>query len=206
MMIESEIVISPISADDIRAIFKSHRIIRGNFKIPDDDGFRTLAKHATAIKKIAVSSSYNMPKERKELIERVEEAIELSTKLLRSEKILQKIYEWAVKNREIITIGAFGVEDRISLIENFINSATNLKEHGLLADYKEQLSVNKWHFWAFDIASLFCNVINKNNPRINLRYSNTGPIVRYLSAVIPLISGEEPTAVNIARYLQRSHR
>ncbi len=205
-MIESEIDISPISADDIRAIFKSHRIIRGNFKIPDDDGFRTLAKHATGIKKIAISASYNMPKERNELIERVEEAIELSTKLLRSERSLQKIYEWAVKNRETITVGAFGVEDRIPLIENFIKSATDLKAHGLLADYKKELDVNKWHYWAVYIASIFCDVINKNNPSIDLRYSNTGPIVRYLSAVIPLITGEEPTAVNIARYLQRSHR
>lgn len=202
-MRKTEIAISPITAEHIRQIFKLHKVIRGNLKIPDDDGFSMLAKHATAAKKIVISSSYNMPDERKELIDRVEEIIELSTRLLKSEMEIKKIYEWAVENREIISIGAFGVNDRIDIIENFIISASNLRSNGLLSGYKKQLSMNKWHSWAVVIASSFCSVINKNNPTVSLRYSNTGPIVRYLRAIIPLITGEEPSTVAIARYLQR---
>jgi hypothetical protein len=46
--------------------------------------------------------------------------------------------------------------------------------------------------------------MHSTNPGLELRPSNNGPVVRFLKALIPKITGEDPTLNSIARYLQRT--
>jgi hypothetical protein len=45
--------------------------------------------------------------------------------------------------------------------------------------------------------------MRSTNPTVELRVSNSGPIARFVAALIPTITGDRPTLVNVARFLQR---
>jgi hypothetical protein len=63
--------------------------------------------------------------------------------------------------------------------------------------------IERWHDFALDLAEAFREAMHSTNPGLELRPSNNGPVVRFLKAVVPKITGEDPTLNSIARYLQR---
>jgi hypothetical protein len=66
--------------------------------------------------------------------------------------------------------------------------------------------VDRWHDFAETLAEAFRQAVRSTNPSLPLQPSNTGPVVRFLIAAIPHITGETPTTAAVARYLQRANR
>ena len=61
-----------------------------------------------------------------------------------------------------------------------------------------------WHNYGRGLAEYFCAAIRFANPDLDLSLSNpTGPVARFMEAVIPAISGETATAAAIAAYFGR---
>lgn len=62
----------------------------------------------------------------------------------------------------------------------------------------------KWHEFSPCLATLFREAVRAENPKLApLKSSNKGPVVRFLAAVIPHITGETPELGAIAKYLGR---
>jgi len=80
-------------------------------------------------------------------------------------------------------------------------AALNVMKHGI--GWSVIPSIEMWHDYAVPLADDFRKAMHATDPSLNLQISNEGPIVRFLEAVIPIISEETPGRAAIARYLQR---
>ncbi len=60
-----------------------------------------------------------------------------------------------------------------------------------------------WNDFATSLATRFREAMQTTNPDVILELSDTGPVARFVTAAIPLITGETPTQVAVARHLQR---
>jgi hypothetical protein len=71
--------------------------------------------------------------------------------------------------------------------------------------FAEWIPLEQWPDYAEELALAFVVAIRSTNPdREELRYSNDGPISRFLERIIPEISGETPRGETIMRRLQRA--
>jgi hypothetical protein len=59
-----------------------------------------------------------------------------------------------------------------------------------------------WHSIAEGIAGWFILAMQATNPRIVFRYSNKGPVARFVAAVVPLITGEKTTVTAVSKHLK----
>jgi hypothetical protein len=70
---------------------------------------------------------------------------------------------------------------------------------GLFSDLPQ---VARWPDYVEELADGFVRAMASTN-RKTVGLGNSGPLARFLVAIIPLISGETPTADTVMRYLQR---
>jgi hypothetical protein len=61
-----------------------------------------------------------------------------------------------------------------------------------------------WHDFVFELANAFCDAIRSTNPDLEITMSNEGAMARFLVAIIPHISAENPSLNGVARYVQRN--
>ena len=62
----------------------------------------------------------------------------------------------------------------------------------------------QWHDFVFDLTNAFCDAMQSTNPKVVLPMANEGAIARFLVAIIPHISGENPKPNAVARYVTRN--
>ena len=59
-----------------------------------------------------------------------------------------------------------------------------------------------WHKWAPSLATAFRNAMSSTNAK-SLGLSNEGPVVRFVTAVIPFTTDESPNMGAVAKHLKR---
>jgi hypothetical protein len=62
----------------------------------------------------------------------------------------------------------------------------------------------KWHRLATVLPVDFAEVMKPQNSKFKGGISRGGPVVRFISAVVPMVTGEHPTAASVRRLLQRA--
>jgi hypothetical protein len=98
-------------------------------------------------------------------------------------------------------------EDLVALDALIAAVAATRVRHSLLLPISQLAPpIERWHHFAEDLADAFRGAMHSTNPGLELRLSNNGPVVRFLKALVPEITGEEPTLNSVARYLQRSEQ
>ena len=63
-----------------------------------------------------------------------------------------------------------------------------------------------WNMYQDALASAFIIAMSSTNPEIDLGISNAGPLPRFVTAMIPLITGDNPSELAVARSLQRARK
>jgi hypothetical protein len=64
-----------------------------------------------------------------------------------------------------------------------------------------------WHSVAKAVAASFQAVLSTTNKNIAFGYSSHGgPLARFVAAVVPMITGETPTAESVSKHLQRQRK
>ena len=63
-------------------------------------------------------------------------------------------------------------------------------------------SIRGWKWLAQALVGDFENAMRPNNPGLGGGISRTGPLVRFIAAIVPFMTGEHPTRDSIAKQLQ----
>jgi hypothetical protein len=64
-----------------------------------------------------------------------------------------------------------------------------------------------WRSIANAIAGAFMIAMQRTNPNVEFGYSSSGnPVTRFVAAVVPMMTGEEPAIGAVSKYLQRQAR
>ncbi len=66
--------------------------------------------------------------------------------------------------------------------------------------------VKRWQELAHEISEVFRETMKGSEEHPLLRYSNAGPVARFVAAVIPCITGDNPTIQAVAQHLKRLTR
>ena len=66
--------------------------------------------------------------------------------------------------------------------------------------------VQSWRNFAVPLARTFCEVMQSVNPGLEIRPSNTGAVSRFMFAVIPWITEENPSGETVVRHIQREEK
>ena len=98
-------------------------------------------------------------------------------------------------------------KDLVALDALIAAVAATRARHSLLLPISQLAApIERWHHFAEDLADAFRKAMHSTNPGLELRLSNNGPVVRFLKALVPEITGEKPTLGSIARHLQRAEQ
>lgn len=63
---------------------------------------------------------------------------------------------------------------------------------------------SKWPSYTGILATIFVEAMEETNPGVAIGLGDDGPVARFIAAVIPFITGENPKPAAIARCLQRA--
>jgi len=61
----------------------------------------------------------------------------------------------------------------------------------------------EWHGIAKHLETAFVAAMRSTNPKLDIGLSNEGPVTRFVVAVVPHLTGEDPTAQGVAQHLKR---
>ena len=101
------------------------------------------------------------------------------------------------------------IESERRLCDQFYNffEAMNAHDFSLDMDMGGLMPANdKWSHFAVVIADDFKQAMTPNNPTLHLGISNEGPVPSFVQAVVPMMTGEEPSVWAVAQCLKRRAR
>jgi hypothetical protein len=202
-----------ITVDTLVDLFDTCGIVRGNFKKPNQAALEQLAGELDLLRLSHDHGSLIAKDSREQLQDALETALEALPGVIESSEKCAEYYR------------VYGWDDASASEEG--NKARRLQE-AILAfapppsnidlalfpqfkDYKPpRVSVEvhilpdaeKWYRFAEILLQYFRTAMRSTNDQ-TIKLSNDGPISRFLEAVIPFISGEEPKGETVMRYLQR---
>lgn len=179
-----------ITIEKLQETFESARIVRGisgSHRAPSPEAMSDLAKHLEAIRSVGgMASDFACKKDA---------AIQFLAAMKMMRASLPHLRTPATEQ---------GFSTLWAAVSDFEQSSV---EEFLCAEQEARLSdFDKWKRLAPILVRTFRKAMRSTNPGIELRISNDGPVARFCAAVIPMITGEEPTAITVARHLQRQDR
>jgi len=92
-----------------------------------------------------------------------------------------------------------GVPRKIGTIDQVSEAIDRLFNEGVAVEHSGKLT---WHWLANVLPVDFATAIKTTNPRYKIGIGHTGPLVRFIVAIVPLLTGEHPTPGTIAVQLK----
>jgi hypothetical protein len=164
---------------------------------PSSEGLIRLAGYLNFIHAYRIMANASPVKQAK--AERVRDAIQ----------VLMDFFE--ERKRALGSVDSMIVEREMRLQDQFDSFLRAMEKHDfeLMMDKDEGALVPKLENWrdvAVGIASVFVSIMKWNNPKLPFGLSNDGPVPRFVAAVVPLITDENPSVENVAQHLKRQAR
>ena len=114
------------------------------------------------------------------------------------EEIHETVYKLVINIKEqykLVMSLSYAIKD-VYNNDNLIN----LSE---ISEIDSGLPANHWHGYAPIVARLLQFTIRSSNPNANLGLSsNDGPVPRFIAAVLPLVTGDEPSPLAVGKWLK----
>jgi hypothetical protein len=210
-----------ITAAALQKLFDDQQIIRRSLKRPSPEALAELARWVETWRQLALMAPYrlkydiSLEKLGRGLVLIREALPELLTNWQKTESQFHEIAKDIATDKEKALFNKFfvnGASMVVATMTCFLRVANHA--HDAMMGNESPLpssffvpqgdgDCDHWHACVEELASEFRLAMASTNPGLDLKDSNTGPISRFLSAVIPLITEEKPTPDAIARYLQR---
>lgn len=93
----------------------------------------------------------------------------------------------------------------IDVLEDFARSLDDIRGLVCMQPHRVTTKARKiWHGVVKDLAKAFLSAMKATNPSASFGKSDNGPVVRFLSAIMPLITGEAPSPTTIEQFLRRA--
>jgi hypothetical protein len=94
------------------------------------------------------------------------------------------------------------VEAERTLAARFGDFTKVFAQHDFRLVMDRSFGLDSWKEIALSVANSFQVAMRRNNPKAKLGFSNDGPVQRFVTAVIPLITGETPNVGTVSNRLK----
>ncbi len=194
---------APITRESLRALFEQHGIVKGPHRLPSLEGFDELDREANRIREWVEDWRRCREHER--------DCVSLTNLLKLIAEILPDVAErrramlsWAEEEDNGL---ASEVRADVEAVQFLAHGVNRVRSRPFLRRRSSNtFQIEGWHDFAGELANAFRYAMCFTNPGLPLRNGDDGPVARFLAAIIPLITGEAPTPVAVARHLQRASR
>lgn len=187
---------SEVDSIKIAELLEKHGVVKGSTKMPSRASITELANFVQALHQLheARTGDWKIADEK---LRRFRDAISEIDALLPD---LISIWEH---------LGHSDVVDALNRVKHSHSAVKSFYVLFPTGRELNQLPVSRtadWHTYVQWLRSQFEHAMRSTNPGLDVRPSNDGPLTRFIAAVIPLITGENPKPPAIARQLQRMEK
>jgi hypothetical protein len=192
----------------LRGLLEKHCVVRGNLKLPSASALQPLSDRIELYRNL-IPLRNRLLREGDVPRRKARDAIHALRQAL--PPIRQELSSWAAR---IIELKLEQMESCSKIIEELkhvdelMAALDKITPNSGVFPISDGLpAIDSWHEYATELADLFRDAVSTSNPRAaRLGNSNDGPVARFLSVVIPVISSEYPSIEALAQSLKRAAR
>jgi hypothetical protein len=203
-----------ITALMLSDMFDESRIVRSSWKKPNHTALEQLAGELDLLRHSYFFGSLLAKDARKQLQDALEVALEALPGVIESsEKCAEYYRDHGWDDTSAIEEGnkARRLEEAIlafapppsNIDLALFPQLKDYKPPRLCVEHRVVPDAERWHKFAEVLVKFFRTAMRSTNDNQTIELSNKGPVSRFLEAVIPLVSGEEPNGETVVRYIQR---
>jgi hypothetical protein len=189
----------------LREIFEEHRVVQGNQKLPSAAAFDTLAWLVSAVRHV-VELETRFWRHSDSLRRRMADAMhELAEVLPPIQAQLRAAARFRSHETDPLNALLQAQLHYLALLATCIEALQ--QDHWYMVPRTDEAkSAGRWPEHANTLADAFRKAMHSTNPELELGVANSGPVVRFITAVVPYITDETPTGAAVAQHLKRARR